>query len=62
MVAAMKIKIWFWNILDRQANFRRGSRDFGVGWGKRAAPRKKKKYAPTLKNIARQHNDPSRIF
>ncbi len=41
--SATKIKIWFWDILDRQANFGRGSRDFGAGWGK------KKKYAPALK-------------
>ena len=47
--SATKIKIWFWDILDRQANFGRGSRDFGAGWGKRAAPRKKKKYAPAFK-------------
>ena len=47
--SATKIKIWFWDILDRQANFGRGSKDFGAGLGKRAAPRKKKKYAPALK-------------
>ena len=29
--SATKIKIWFWDILDRQANFGRGSRDFGRG-------------------------------
>ena len=28
-----KIKFWFWDILDRQANFGRGSRDFGGGVG-----------------------------
>ena len=61
--SATKIKIWFWDILDRQANFGRGSRDFGAGRGRKAAPRKKKKYAPALKkNIAQQHNGPSRIF
>ena len=47
--SATKIKFWFWDILDRQANFGRGSRDSGAGLGKRAAPRKKKKYAPPLK-------------
>lgn len=51
MGSATKIKIWFWDILDRQANFGRGSRDFGAGWGKKAAPRKKKKYAPALKKM-----------
>ena len=45
----MKIKIWFCNILDRQANFGRGSRDFRGGAGEKAAPRKKKKYAATFK-------------
>ena len=50
--SATKIEFWFWDILDRQANFGRGSRDSGVGLGKRAAPRKKKKYAPPLKKIS----------
>ena len=47
--SATKIKIWFCNILDRQANFGRGSRDSGAGLGKTAAPRKKKKYGAPLK-------------
>ena len=29
--SATKIKFWFWDILDRQANFGRGSRDLGRG-------------------------------
>ena len=49
--SATKIEFWFWDILDRQANFGRGSRDSGRG-GVKAAPRKEKKYAPALKNIA----------
>ena len=47
--SATKIKFLFWDILDRQAKFGRGSMDLGRGWGKRAAPRKKKKYAAPLK-------------
>ena len=37
-----KIKFWFWDILDRQANFGRGSRDSGRGWvkGRRRVKRK----------------------
>ena len=49
--SATKIKFWFWDILDRQANFGRGSRDLGAGWGKRAAPRKIKKSPAIKKNI-----------
>ena len=61
--SATKIKFLFWKILGRQANFGRGSMDFGAGRGKKAAPRKEKKYAPALKKIlCSQHNDPSRIF
>ena len=48
-VSATKIKFWFWDILDRQVNFGRGSRDLGRGWGKRAGLRKEKKYAAPLK-------------
>ena len=40
--SATKIKIWFWDILDRQANFGRGSRDFGAGRGKRRRRVKRK--------------------
>ena len=43
--SATKIKFWFWYILERQANFGRGSRGWG-GRGKKAAPRKKKKNMP----------------
>ena len=36
--SATKIKFWFWGILDRQANFGRGSRDLGwAGGGKSGA-------------------------
>ena len=34
--SASKIKFWFWDILDRQANFGRGSREMG-GWENRRA-------------------------
>ena len=62
MGSATKIKFWFWDILDRQANFGRGSRDFGPGWGKKAAPRKRKKYAtPFKKDRARNIMIP-RVF
>ena len=38
--SATKIKIWFWDILDRQANFGRGSRALGQKNIWRAAPKK----------------------
>lgn len=40
--SATKIEFWFWDILDRQANFGRGSRDSGRGWvkGRRRVKRK----------------------
>ena len=47
--SATKIEFWFWDILDRQANFGRGSRDSGRGWVKGRRRVKKKKYAPPLK-------------
>ena len=47
-VSATKIKFWFWDILERQVNFGRGSRDFGRG-GVKAAARKEKKYAAPFK-------------
>ena len=47
-VSATKIKIWFWDILERQVNFGRGARDLGRG-GVKAAPRKEKKYAAPFK-------------
>ena len=59
---ATKIKFWFWKILDRQANFGRGSRDFGAGRGKKAAPRKEKKYAPALKKYCARNTMIPRVF
>ena len=61
-VSATKIKFWFWDILERQVNFGRGSRDLGQG-GVKGRRRVKRKNMPRhLKNIVPQHNDPSRIF
>ena len=60
--SATKIKFWFWDILNRQANFGRGSRDFGAGWGKRAAPRKEKKYAQAYKKYCARNIMIPRVF
>ena len=43
--SATKIKIWFWDILDRQANFGRGSRVLGRG-GVKGRRRVKRKNMP----------------
>ena len=40
--SATKIEFWFWGILDRQANFGRGSMVFGAGWGKKRRRVKRK--------------------
>ena len=47
--SSTKTKILFWNILDRQANFGRASRDLGPGGIKGGPPRKEKKYAAPFK-------------
>lgn len=47
--SATKIKFWFWDILERQANFGRGSRGLGRGGVKRRRRVKRKKYAAPLK-------------
>ena len=44
--SATKIKILFWDILDRQANFGRGSMDFGGGVGVKGRRRVKRKNMP----------------
>ena len=43
--SATKIKFWFWDILDRQANFGRGSRVLGRG-GVKGRRRVKRKNMP----------------